>query len=480
MKVLLINAPSKYAAVTTSDWDTTAEDIGAFPPIGLSYIAGYLVKYTNHDIKILDTLAERLYYDEIEKRIIEYKPDIVGMTAFTPSFYDVLMVARLVKKNFPNCYVCIGGTQHVKMYLKETLHHPEIDFVVRGEGEIIFANLLNAIQHRTPLSDVEGISFKKDGSIANVGAEGYIKDINELPSPAFDLLPFERYKSAIGTGNTVGTIATSRGCPYACTYCDRPYRTYRSYTNEKILSEMEYFYNRGIKEFVFFDDMFNLKPKRVIEISDAIIERFPDIVWSFRGRADQVTEEMLKKAKKAGCRQIMFGIEAAKDEDLKAIKKKITTKQFIDSISLCKKLGIETSTNWIIGLPTHRRRQDVLDLLNFAIKSGCDYAQFNILIPYAGTEIFEEGVKRKILPSDFWKNYLFNPTPNAYIPIWDEHLSRKELSELLKICYKRFYLRPSNVIKNVLRVRSLSQFKTKFKGMLTVMGFGGFKREKVS
>lgn len=480
MKVLLINVPSKYAAVTTADWDTTAEDIGAFPPIGISYVAGYLEKYTKHDVRILDTLAERLDYDAIEKRVVEYKPDIVGMTAFTPSFYDVLTTARLVKKNFPNCYVCVGGTQHVKMYLEETLHHREIDFVVRGEGEIIFANLLNALQHGTPLPDVEGISFKKDGSIVSVGPEGYIKNINELPSPAFGLLPLDKYKSAISTGKTVGTIASSRGCPYACTYCDRPYRTYRSYNNEKILSEMEYFYRKGIKEFVFFDDMFNLKPKRVIEISDAIIERFPDIIWSFRGRADQVTEEMLKKAKKAGCRQIMFGIEAGKDEDLKAIKKKITTKQLTDSIALCKKFGIETSTNWIIGLPTHKSRRDILDLLNFAIKSGSDYAQFNILIPYAGTEIFDEGVKKKILPPDFWKNYVLNPAPNAYIPIWDEYMSREELSELLKICYKKFYLRPYNVIKNVLRVRSFSHFKTKFKGMLTVMGFGGFKREKAA
>jgi radical SAM superfamily enzyme YgiQ (UPF0313 family) len=121
-----------------------------------------------------------------------------------------------------------------------------------------------------------------------------------------------------------------------------------------------------------------------------------------------------------------------------------------------------------------------LDLLDFAMKSGSDYAQFNILIPYAGTEIFDEGVKRKILPPDFWNNYALNPTPNAYIPIWDEYMSREELSELLKVCYRKFYLRPSNVIKNVLRVRSFSQFKTKFRGMLTVMGFGGFKREKAA
>ena len=478
MKVLLINAPSKYAAVTTSDWDTTAEDIGAFPPIGLSYLAGYLVKNSSHEVHIMDTLAEQLDYDGIEKRVKDYQPEMVAITAFTPTFYDVLHVSRIVKKNIPDCYVCIGGA-HVTSYPVETMSHKEIDFLIHGEGEIIFSKLLDVLEKDKNVSVLDGISFRADGRVIHkTENRGYIDDVNSLPSPAFDLLPLDRYKSAIGTGNTVGVIASSRGCPYECTYCNRPYRTYRSYSNDRIISEMGFFYNRGIKEFVFFDDMFNLTPKRVIEISDAIIAEYPDVTWSFRGRVDQVTEEMVRKAKEAGCRQILFGIEAARDEDLKAIKKKITTKQVIDGIAICKKLGLETSTNWIIGLPTHKSRNDVLDLLDFAVKSGSDYAQFNILIPYAGTEIFDEGVKKKVLSANFWNEYVLNPTPNAYIPIWEEYLSRKELSALLKICYRGFYLRPGKVIKNIMRLRNFSHFKMKFKGLLTILGFGGFSREK--
>jgi radical SAM superfamily enzyme YgiQ (UPF0313 family) len=480
MKVLLLNTPTKYAAVTTADWDTTAEDIGAFPPIGLSYLAGYLLERTKNDVCILDALAEKLDCLQILERISEYRPDIVGTTIFTPTFYDSIQIIRAIKKKMSDCYVCVGGTQHLRMFLEETLSHPEIDFAVRGEGEIIFANLVDALGNRTPLEEVEGISFKKDGKVISVGKEGYIKDINQLPKPAFQIMPLEKYKSAIGSGQPVGTIATSRGCPYECTFCDRPYRSYRSYDNERILSEMKYFYDRGIKEFVFFDDMFNLKPERVIGISESIAIMFPEAAWCFRGRADQVTQEMLDKAKKAGCRQIMFGIEAAKDEDLKAIKKKITTKQLVDSIALCKKSGIETSTNWIIGLPCHKSRKDILHLLDFAIKSGSDYAQFNIMIPYYGTEVFNEGVERNILPPDFWREYILNPSPNAYIPIWNEYFSREELSELLKKCYHEFYMRPSKIIDQLFRIRSISQFKTKLKGILTVMGFGGFKRGKTN
>ena len=477
MKVMLINSLPKHAASATSDWDTAQEDIGAFPPIGLSYLAGYLTAYTDHDVSILDAVAERLDYAQIQERLLEVKPEIVGTTIFTPTFYDNLVLAKLVKKILPDCYVCVGGVQHVRMFAKETLSHPDIDFVVRGEGEEIFADLIDALEKGRPLSSVEGTSFIEDGQIVSPGPEGYIKDINKLPPPAFDAMKLDLYKSVIGTGETVGTIATSRGCPYQCTFCDHPYRTFRVYNKDRVLSEMQYFYDKGIREFMFFDDMFNINPKRVSDISDAILATFSDITWAFRGRADQVTEEMVIKAKKAGCVQMMFGLEATTDEHLKMIKKQMTTAQLQEAIKICKKVDMGTSSNYIIGFPFHRSRQDVLDVINFAINCGSNYAQFNILLPYAGTEIYDEGVKKGILPEDFWRNYVLNPEPNAYIPIWNEYLSREELSELLKMCYQRFYLRPSKVLENALKIRSMSQLKMRIKGMLAVMGIkGGYKR----
>lgn len=478
MKVMLINSLPKDGAYATADWDTAQEDIGAFPPIGLSYLAGYLAQRTHHRVVILDAVAERIDYPQIEKKILEFNPDLVGATIFTPTFYGNLVLAKLVKRILPKCYVCMGGVQHVRMFLEETLKHPEIDFLVRGEGEIIFANLLNALEHGEPLDKVEGVSFKKDGNIISPGKEGYIQNINELPPPAFEIMPLHLYKNRIGTGKQVGTVATSRGCPYQCTFCDHPYRTFRSYSVSRIMDEMDFFYQRGVREFVFFDDMFNVTPKRALDISEGILEKFPDIVWSFRGRADQITEETAKKIKQAGCTQVMFGLEAATDEDLKAIKKNITLQQFLQGVRLCKKVGIKTSANFIIGFPTHKSRQDILNLLDFAIKCGIDYSQYNILLPYAGTEIYQEGIRRKIIPPNFWSYYISDPQPNAYIPIWEECLSREELSELLKLCYQKFYLQPSKVIKHLFEIKSFAQFKMKFQGMLTVMGFGGFRRKE--
>ena len=477
MRVLLINAPTKYAAVTTADWDTTAEDIGAFPPIGISYLAGYLVEKTHHEVIILDTLAHKLDYPEIEKKIIATQPDLVGVTAFTPTFYDVLLICRLVKKNLPDCLVCLGGA-HVDTFTSETMSHPEIDLCVHGEGEIIFAELLDALENHRPLSKVQGISYKEDGHVVTAGKAGYQKDLNAMPMPAFYLLPLEKYKSAIGTGQVIGTIASSRGCPFHCTFCNRPYQTYRQYSIERIIKEMAYLYQKGIREFMFFDDMFNLTPRRVIDISQAIKTNFPDIIWSFRGRVDQVSEEMVRIGMDSGLKQILFGVEAATNEDLKVIRKNITTRQVKEAIAICKKAGLETSTNWIIGLPTHKNRKDIMNLLKLAIECGTVYAQFNILIPYMETPIYADGVVKGILPADFWPDYVRNPVPSAQIPIWDEYLSREELSQLLKVCYRKFYLQPRKIIKQISSLRSFSHFKTKLKGVMTILGFGGLKGPK--
>jgi len=480
MKVLLINPPATHIAVTSHGWMTTAEDIGAFPPIGLLYLAGALKNRTDAKIAVIDMVLEGMTIEELKVKVKEFSPDLVGITAFTPIFYDVMEVVKAVKSVEKNCHVCLGNA-HVSAYPEETIEKPEIDFLLLGEGEYNFVNLVYALSKGDDLRTVDGLVFKdKDKKIIKVGKPGYIDDINAIPFPAFDLLPFDRYYSAIGTGNTVGTICSSRGCPYECTFCCKPYRTYRIRTPDNIISEMELYYNLGIREFFFFDDMFNITSQRVIDIAEAILTSGMKIIWSFRGRVDQVNLDMLKVAKKSGCRQILFGVETATDEGLRLIKKRINTKQVIEAVNLTKKMGLETNTNWIIGFAHHKSRQDVVDLIDFAIKVGSDYAQFNILIPYSGTEIFDEGVRKGVLDGDFWRNYTINPAPHALIPIWDEYLSREELSELLRMCYTRFYFRPGKILLNLTRIKNIRHLKNKIRGALVLLGLGGHKNRKAS
>lgn len=478
MRVLLMNVPDAHVGKTTDDWDLEASDIGVFPPMGILYLASAVRASGRHDVRLLDCILDKLTPDAVVAKVTEYAPAVVGLTVYTPNLFDALVVSRKVRQALPGVKLVWGGP-HTMLFPEESMAQPEVDFLVTGEAEESFPAFLDALASGSSFSHIPGIWYRDGSEVKSTGAPGYVENIDALPFPAFDLLDFKRYYSAIGTGLPVGTICSSRGCPFHCTFCCKPYSTYRSRSVENILQEMHAYYREGIREFFFFDDLFNVSAKRVKDIARGILEKkWSDIVWSFRGRVDAVDEDMLKLAKESGCRQILFGVEDASDEGLKAIKKKITVDQVRRAMRLCRKYGILTSTNWIIGFPHHRTRQDVLNLMENAVSVDSDFAQFNICIAYDGTEIFEEGVAKGLFPNDIWRKHARDPIPNFVEPIWEEHLSRRELSELLKLCYRRFYFRPMSILRKVLRVRRLSELMLFARGAMTLLGFKGYKRKQ--
>lgn len=477
MRVLLMNVPDAHVGKTTDDWDLEASDIGAFPPMGILYLAGAVRAAGRHEVRVLDCIVDRLSPDMIASRVKDYAPDVVGFTVYTPNLFDALIVSRRVRQALPGVKLVWGGP-HTMLFPDESMAQPEVDFLVTGEAEETFPAFLDALGSGTGYDHIPGIWYRDGAVVKHTGPAAYVQDINALPFPAFDMLDFRRYYSAIGTGRPVGTICSSRGCPFHCTFCCKPYSTYRSRSVENILAEMERYYAEGIREFFFFDDLFNASAKRVKDIARIILEKhWTDVVWSFRGRVDAIDEDMLKLAKKAGCHQILFGVEDASDEGLKAIKKKITVDQVRRAMQLCRKHGILTSTNWIIGFPHHRTRQHILNLIDNAVSIDSDFAQFNICIVYHGTEIFEEGAAKELFDRDIWRKHALNPIPNFIEPIWEEHLSRRELSELLKLSYRKFYFRPISILRKLMRIRSLSEMMLLARGAFTLLGFKGYKRK---
>ncbi len=470
MKVFLTNVPDTHVGQATSGWDLSPEDIGFFPPVGLMYLAAALRQHGGHEIMLVDRAPQQLSGDDIVNLARDFQPGLVGLTTYTPTFYDALELTKKLRAALPKAVIVWGGP-HTTAFPQESMTHPEVDYLVQGEAEEIFPRMVDALERGEPLDDMEGLVFRRDGRLVFTGKPGYIQDIDALPFPALDLLDWRRYFNAIGTGQVVATICSSRGCPFHCTYCNRPYSTYRARSIENIIAEMQVYHEMGIREFFFFDDLFNITPKRVKELSQAVLDKGWRIDWTFRGRVDAVDEDMMALAKRSGCRQILFGVEDGTDEGLKLIKKKITIAQVKRAMRLARRNGIITSTNWLIGLPHHRTSQDVLNLLRTAIEVDSDYAQFNILRAYHGTEIFEDGVAKGLFGADVWRNYVLDPTPSFEEPIWEEHLSRDELSKLLQTCYRRFYYRPLPILRKVASLRRWRQFVIYFKGALKLLGF---------
>ena len=142
----------------------------------------------------------------------------------------------------------------------------------------------------------------------------------------------------------------------------------------------------GLRKYFFFDDLFNIQPKRVMEICDEIIRRNIKVSWAFRGRVNGITDELVQKVKEAGCERIQFGIEKGSDEGLKKVKKGATIAEIEKAVSITKKYGLVTVGNFLIGTPGEGE-DDIKQIIRFALKLKLDHAEFNVFIPYRGTKI---------------------------------------------------------------------------------------------
>lgn len=490
MKILFLNPPdlnkvSEYAIDEHSKEYIESDDVGAFPPLGILYVMSYLEKNDpHHELFFKDCIAEKCGHNGLVDYVKTIKPDIVAMTSFTISMVDVVLAARNIRKIVPNAHFCLGG-HHPIAYPFEAACLPEFDSIVVGEGEIVFTELVRAIENKKSFTSITGVYTKdsiqkyqnttlKDRRFLNKVRvpPAYVDDIDSLPMPNRKYIKHLNYNSVVGVSSKLATLISSRGCPYKCTFCDVPIKTHRRRDPEKVVDEMEECIKQGYEEIHFYDDLFNINPKRVIAICDAIDKRGIKVTWDYRGRVNGINEESIIRFKKSGGRMISFGIETASDEGLKMLRKASTMKQNIEALKLCRKHGIVTIADFIIGLPHERSREDVLNSIKtLAYDYNPDYAQFSILSLYPNTQIFDQAVEKGMIDKDKWSKWAMAPMETPLIvDHWDEYLSMEELVELQKKAYRLFYFRLSNIWRQVKRIRSFHQIKVKSIAMLKVIG----------
>lgn len=447
--------------------DEFFESYGYYPPLGLLYLESYLHQSYDCDIKILDCIVSEIGYKEIRRYISEEKPDIVGITSFTSVMYDLLKVASIIKEVSPETKVIVGGA-HATIYPIETASLPNIDAVVIGDGEVTFAELVRKIALNTSIDGIKGIAFKINGNVVMTGNREYNKDLDSLPFPDRTKVPYQKYTCSIGREKVMTTVMSSRGCPFRCTFCNSPEKSYRVRSPQNIILELEKINKLGIKEVFFFDDLFNINKKRVLEICTLIKEKRLQLRWSFRGRINGIDEELVKALKESGCERIQFGIETGSDEEMKLLRKKLTTSEVRRVVSICSDLGITTTGSFMIGLPG-----DTIDKIKnrfrFAEGLGLDYVQYAVLIPYPYTEVYKEGIRRGFFGTDVWLEYAKKPQPDFIPPIWEEFVKRDELYRLLNKGFRSFYFRPKFIIKSFLNLSSFGELKKKVQGAIALL-----------
>lgn len=469
MKVLLINPHSENEIVSCNPKFLNQER-GYNPPLGILYLAAYLEKFSDFDVRILDCQVEEIKYDRLPRIIKEINPDVIGVTAMTPTLIDAMKIVKISKETNPEIKIVLGGP-HPHIYPEETIGLPGVDYVIIGEGEISFWELLKCLAAKDfgKLNQVKGLVFRENEKIINNGQSDPIANLDELPFPARHLTPYKNYYSIIAKKNPVTTMFTSRGCPYRCAFCDRPNmgKSFRARSSKNVVDEMEECKKMGINEILVYDDTFTVNRQRVIDICKEIQKRKLEIFWDIRARVDNIDEEMLKELKKAGCQRIHYGVEAGTEKILKVLNKGITLEQVKRAFKLTKKIGIETLAYFILGSPTETKK-DMMETVNFVKKLNPGFVQFTLLTPLPATPIYFDGLKRGIFKYDHWKKFAENPNPDFKTKYWEEDFSEKELRAILNAAYKSFYLRPGFIAKEIFKIHSFLELKRKLRAGLKV------------
>ncbi len=436
MKIMLIYPPTNRLfklALKTSP-----------PPLSLAYLAA-VARENGHDVKVIDSQVMDYTFDDVEKEIKNYSPDLVGITATTSMIPDAYRVAKIAKNISKDTKVAIGGP-HVTFVPEDTLKESEnIDYVVRGEGEIIFSNLLKHLEGKMELKDIRGLSYRKNGTIVNNPPEQLIKDVDTIPYPAFDLLPMERYKA---DNKEYGTIITSRGCPYNCIFCSSSLqfgKRWRGHSVERVIDELKILrekYNK--KEIEFMDDTFTLNMKRAIDLTKRIKEESLDISWSATARVNLFNDEIARSMKSAGAHTVYFGIESGVQKTLDFIGKGITLELAKSAVKKATNAGLHTFGSFIIGFPEETVK-DVKTTIKFSQKVGVTLAQFTIATPFPGTGLWNYVVEKGLLLTRDWGKY------TAITPVIKlKNFTSEEIMKWVARAYISFYLRPTYLLSDII------------------------------
>ncbi|MCX6349041.1 MAG: radical SAM protein [Candidatus Aureabacteria bacterium] len=363
-------------------------------PVGLLYLASFL-EAQGVAVKILDGQIHDLSDEILRAEILANRPIIVGIGCPTPLLADGLRIARTVKHTEPRTTVVMGGA-HPTVLPQECFSTGDVDIVVSGEGEHTLWEILDARRHGRGLDGISGLHFLREGRAVSTPPRPFLVDLDSLPLPARHLLPYREYRQSIDNfyRHPLELLLTSRGCPYHCIFCASRQvsgHRYRFHSPEYVIRDIDDIMEKSAPRLIgFADDHFTLKKERAGQICDLIVERGHQkrMAWNCAMRADQADADLLKKMRRAGCRCICVGIESGSQRILQILRKDEKLEDMERGVRMIRKSGIMVRGTFVMGAPTETR-EETLATIAFARKLKLDFAQFNLIVPLPGTELFD-------------------------------------------------------------------------------------------
>jgi len=467
LRILFVEPPKDF-------WFVMGEYLP--PPFGILQLAAFLEsKNKDVEIEVVDCQAETLDWKGLEKRIESFDPDVLASSGLaTCNTYAVLRTCGTAKKVNPNILTITGG-QHFTVLAKESLEiYPEIDVIVRGEGEQTLVDLIRALTDKSPLSQANGISFRHDGKIKHTPQRTLIENLDDLPFPGYHYVEdfIHKYHFTMMAGSKkYALIEGSRGCSHRCTFCTQ-WRywngLWRVKSITRIVDEMEYCYqNYGIEFLWLTDDNFGIG-KRMENLCDEIIRRglSDEIMWFFQARCDDIVrnQEILPKMRKAGNMWALLGVESQSKLTLEAFNKKLDPEESKKAIKLLKRNDIFSQATLIIG-ERKDSPESIGNLREFVNDLDPDLAIFMILTPFPGTELYEVAKLNGWIEDENWANY-----DMVHAIMSTENLSKEEVQEELYDCYRAFYGSMTRRIKGLFSSNKLKRRTYRYLASQGLMG----------
>lgn len=425
-------------------------------PLGILYIASFL-ESKGYKCGVIDANAMALSENEVIRKIFEISPLAIGISANAFTYRAALSYARQIKRINPAMPVILGGPQPTaapELCLEEGF----VDAVVVKEGEFAAYKIMeNLKSQRHPFKDVDGVLYKDNARILRNPFQKRITDIDKLPFPAYHLLPaLKYYKSRIRKWPFMGII-TSRGCPFACSFCSKDVFgnevTFRSPLN--VISEIEFLVkHKGIRQIDILDDNFTLDKDRCAKICDLIIKKSFKIAINLQSgvRADNIDRELILLLKRAGVFKIAFGVESGDENTLKRIKKDINLEKILQVNQWARQAGMITVGFFMVGLP-YETKESAQKTIDFVKKMNPHIANFMIAIPFYGTALYNLIEKDGKFIMDT-KNGVSSGFYGKGVFFELGDFKQDDIEHFYKKAYKFFYFRISKIIDLLGSLRS--------------------------
>ncbi|WP_319410104.1 B12-binding domain-containing radical SAM protein [uncultured Desulfosarcina sp.] len=416
-RILLINPPHTLKKNTGT--------IDANPPLGLAYLAAVIRDH--YDVRICDAVIEgidnRVFHEneqmtvglsdnDILSQIRDFAPDVIGVSSmFSDQYHNAHRMCELAKKVSMRIVTVMGGA-HASYNKITVMQDKNVDYVIVGEGEESFGNLLSNIDNNTPVDSLDGLCWRRSNGDVNCNPKtSFIEDLDLIPFPAHDLLPMDKYSRytkhrGLSKGSTYCSVITSRGCPAKCIFCSIHSvwgKSYRMRSPENVIAEINHLRTHySIDEIAFEDDNLTYDKNRAMAIFDLLIENKLDISWSTPNGVAlwSLDTQVLDKMRDSGCFSVVLAVESGDQKVLsKLLRKPLNLKKVENLIHYAKKIGLETGGLFVIGAPGETIQQ-MHRTIKYMFKLPFSHRYLSILTPYPGTQLWDICKKNGYVSSD--------------------------------------------------------------------------------